>query len=73
MFLKFEGKTSAHTIESAKYTVLYHGDYHSVITWPTEGMGGSEEFVLSRHKDWFRMYAMNNDGKTIERVDAPER
>lgn len=71
MFIKFEGKDSEHTTQVDRYTVLYEDDHTSVITFVGEK---SEEYILSQDgaKNWHRMYAMNDNGKTIATAHCPE-
>ena len=74
MYFIFDGKSGTqHGTEAEKYSIIYEGEMIRFITWVDEK---SNEYILSRHgsKDtWFRVYVMNNDGKTLNRIECPSK
>ncbi len=72
MYFAFDGKGGTqHGTEAEKYSVIYEDDTIRFITWVGET---PSEYVLSRHGSrdtWFRVFVMNNDGKTLNRIECP--
>ncbi len=71
MYFTFEGKNIDLGTEAERYSIIYENGLITFITWIDEE---SNEYVLSRHASkgtWFRVFIMNDSGRTIRRVECP--
>jgi hypothetical protein len=74
MIIRFENDNVEHTIEARRYSVVRKGEFTTVVVWPKNPIENTEDYLMipGSFDDWQRMYVMNDTGKTIDTLRAPE-
>lgn len=74
MFIRFENADVEHMTEVWKYSIVRKGTHTTIVVWPKNPMETDEEYDMApaTHDAWQRMYVMNDSGKTIDTIRAPE-